>query len=118
MKNWLYNRYYPKKSPISFKYGGKSYKWNSKLGKRQFLTWINETYPTTYKDVKEGDCFILYNGESRPVPFIQLKDEKPDPKNRPTRLLDGSYLTISPNNRVAIVSKEVVINLKKEINEN
>lgn len=35
--------------------------------------------------------------------------------NRPTRLLDRAYYRFPPDERVVIVSKEIVAELKKEI---
>lgn len=72
-----------------------------------FMNWLNQTYPNKYSDVKEGDYFILWNGQYNPVAMVQMKDERPDSDNRPTRLNDGSYLGISDNNRVVIVSKNI-----------
>jgi hypothetical protein len=35
--------------------------------------------------------------------------------NRPTRLLDRAYYRFPPDERVVIVSKEIVVQLKREI---
>ena len=77
--------------------------------------WLDATYPYLYSNVKEGDYFILWNGEGNPVPFVQMQDETPDKWNRPTRLLDGCYLSLKPTMRVAIVTKEEAAQLKAEI---
>ncbi len=104
-------------TPILKQYGSKLVHYTRKKEVAAFSEWLNNTYNKRYSDVKEGETFILWNGDSLPVPFIQLKDECPDKHNRPTRLLDGCYLSLSKDMRIAIVSKETVISLKKEITQ-
>jgi len=115
----LIPEYDPEKYPVLSKYGihrvvgnrSKNYPDKNEF----FREWLNKTYPHQYKDVKEGDYFIVWNGSYTPVPFVQLKDERPDKWNRPTRLLDGAYYGFSPDRRVVIVPKEIVVQLKREI---
>lgn len=117
MKDRLYYRNCtPNSTPLLYKYTDRDYCYKSKLGRRQYIKWRIETYPHTYKDVKEGDCFIVFNGGNNPVPFVQLKGEEIDNNNRPTRLLDGCYYSLNSDHPIAIVSKEICINLKKELN--
>jgi hypothetical protein len=106
---------YPDALPLLRKYACPHYRSIIKRESNAFSKWLNETYPATYEDVKEGETFILWNGDGVPVPFMQMKDERPDKLNRPTRLLDGSYLSLTKSMRVCVVTPEECAALKKEI---
>ncbi len=77
-----------------------------------FMEWLNKTFPNRYADVKNDDCFIVWNGRGVPVPF--LKDNT-DTDKRPTRLIDGCYYGLSDETRVFITSETIVIKLVKEV---
>ena len=76
-----------------------------------FMDWLNKTYPNKYSDIKNGDYFILWNGNNNPVAMFQ---DNTDKHKRPTRLNDGCYLGLETDKRVALVSEDVAISLAKE----
>ncbi len=106
-------------TPLLMKYGSKVVYYRLKRHCKAFSKWLDETYPITYKDIKEGDCFILWNGNNCPVAFIQMKDEgsRADKWNRPTRLNDGSYYGLKSDDRVRLSDPIEARELIKECRE-
>lgn len=102
-------------SPLLGKYGPKLVHWNNKKEVSENSKWLAETYPTRISEIKEGDIFLVWNGDSTPVPFVMITDEQPDTRKRPTRLLDGCYYSLTSNTMLRIITPEEAAQIKKEI---